>query len=346
MGSYYWVYYRLSKTTYNTIKKRKLERAKVLAYDFYQKAEGLKTTGEVANALSFYMRAFSGLKNYLDEDLSVETENNEIILLGNEIIKGIGAIYSNITLRLNEEKLMALVGKPMDTVFKLNTLYRANDGSTVAIDRLPLRYYFSKGSGLVQERSITNTEGWTSFSVLRLTGNESYQEITAEVDVNSMIDGDDKPTEMAKMMLQLIDNKPTARLRIEAKPILAYFEASEMEFETSSEREAISNEVKKYFSNRSFAFTTSVETADVIIKLDARAVKGGYNELHRLHTVFIDCYLSILNAHNGNKIYYKGFDQVRGQQVGSWENGLKEAQLNTLQRIREEVLPEIHNLNF
>jgi hypothetical protein len=345
-GSYYWVYYRLSRATYKAIKQRKLENAKALAYDFYQKATQMQANNEISAALSFYMKAFGSLKNYLDEDLSHDAANGETILLGNEIIKGISQLYSRITLQLEVNKLSTTVAKPLDTAFSLTALYRNTNGNMVPLAGLPIHYAFTKGEGVVQERSVTDAQGVTRFSVMRVAGNSLYQEITASVDASAMIEGEDATSEMAKMMLEMIDNKPLIQLRIDAKPILAYFEANETEFDRSSNRNAMTNEVKKYFADRSFSFTTSRSAADVIVQLNSRAVKGSYNERHRLHTVFIDCYVAIYDARTENKIYYKGFDQVRGQQVGTWENGLKDAQLNTLKRIREEILPEVHRLDF
>ena len=342
---YYWVYYKLSKATYQSIKRRELENAKALAYDFYQKARNAEGKEQISNALIFYFKAFDALKHHLDEDLSFSTSNGDELLLGNELIYHINGIYSRIVLNLSTSKVTTKVGKTLDSTIDITATYRGANGS-IQLSQLPMHLYFKKGDGIVLTNGKTNENGRTHFTLMRVTGNTLHQELIATLDINSMIEGDDVTSDMARRALRMISNPPEIVLQIEVKPILAIFESNEREFGKRSVRHAITNEVKKYFSDQFFSFTNDTSSADVVIKLKSNATKGSYNERHRLHTVFIDCYLSIYDASNQNKVYYKGFDQVRGQQVGSWENGLKDAQQNTLKRIKKEILPEVHKLDL
>lgn len=341
----YWVYYKLSKQHYRSVKERKLERAKALAYDLYSKAKVAENTGDIATALSLHLKALNALRYHLDEELSIVTEDGKIYL-ANELLAAVIQLFGQIEIKCDHKEIYAKIAQPLDSNIFLRTQYKTAQNAPRSLYHLPLRIYFSKGTGELTQTALSDETGNASFKLGRVTGNQNFQEIMIQVDLRSMMESEDSQSELLGELISLQSSVPSCRLHLLVSPLLTYYVARETEFGEASRRNAMSNEIKTYLAGNFFTFTDSIGDADVKVVLESRAVKGNHNSNHNLYTVFMDTYLSIYDARTQHKIYYKGFDQVRGQQVGSWENALKEAQLSTLERIRKEILPEIHQLDF
>jgi len=338
---YYWVYYRLSKAKYREIKNRQMEMARERATDYYRRGMEEKANLKIANALNFYLKGMNELRMHLDERILVDGELEDKYLV-NELMSEIIDIFSRTKIGLNRTTFEYKMGKPLNEQIVFKAIYDGRMG----LPDMPFKSYFSNGQGSITSNVRTDPTGSGKMILGRVTGSREFQELIIELDMSAFVHENGGGQAFLERLISLNASIPSVIINIHVLPIVATFDFKETEFASSSERYAISNSIKKMLSTKNFSFTDSVKYADVRIELKSSATKGKYIEAHDVYTVYIDSYISIFSTKTGNKEFFKGFDQVRGQQTGSWINALKVAQKDLLKMYESEVIPKVTSVGY
>lgn len=76
----HWVYYRLAKSVYNSQKQKSLSDLKLMALQFFEKAEKAERDNTVATAIDFYFRTLLTLKDYWAENVEVSYQGKPLFL--------------------------------------------------------------------------------------------------------------------------------------------------------------------------------------------------------------------------------------------------------------------------
>jgi len=76
----YWVYYRLSKATFNSQKQKNLADTKNMAFQFFEKAVKSEQDQSFATAIDFYFRTLLTLKDYWGDNIEVTYQGKPFFL--------------------------------------------------------------------------------------------------------------------------------------------------------------------------------------------------------------------------------------------------------------------------
>ena len=76
----YWVYYRLSKATFNSQKQKSLADTKIMALQFFEKAAKAEQDQSFATAIDFYFRTLLTLKDYWGDNIEVTYQGKPFFL--------------------------------------------------------------------------------------------------------------------------------------------------------------------------------------------------------------------------------------------------------------------------
>lgn len=76
----YWVYYRLSKASYQAQKQKSLSDVKSMALQFFEKAVQAEQNNTIATAIDFYFRSLLILKDYWGENVEVVYQGKPTLL--------------------------------------------------------------------------------------------------------------------------------------------------------------------------------------------------------------------------------------------------------------------------
>jgi hypothetical protein len=76
----YWVYYRLSKATFNAQKQKSLADTKNMALQFFEKAVKAEQDQSIATAIDFYFRTLLTLKDYWGDNVEVTYQGKPLFL--------------------------------------------------------------------------------------------------------------------------------------------------------------------------------------------------------------------------------------------------------------------------
>ncbi|MGM0503139.1 MAG: LPP20 family lipoprotein [Bacteroidota bacterium] len=340
----YWVYYRLSKAEYARKKREKLERAKNLAKDYFEKARNAENIYDINNALVFYTKAFDAVKKHLDEDLSVFLIDEGRVYLDNAIFQSIQSIFSNIEIKAGKE------------LFQINTLSADNDPvyasvkyktslETQNLENIPITFYFSELTIDAREKVRSKNRGIVECSIANMAPKGKRQIIKAELNIDDYF-GEDAPDNFLKQMFLERGTIPYGNIMVEVNELFAYLESEETLFGEPSNRKPVTNVLKSALSENFFSFTEEKENANVLIKITSSVVEGEKMDQYNLHTAFLDCNIAIQDLKSGMDVYSRNITNVKGMKSGTFNHAAEDAIEKTKEKIINEIIPEIRKIEL
>ena len=123
----YWVYYRLSKELYNRNKQRKLDRAKSIGSQFYESGKAAAQEGNIGRAYEDYVKGLVSLKEYLDAELVILTDNGKEYLV-DALLRELIELNRGLKISTNVSNLKVRVAKPVDEEILAKATYEGRTG--------------------------------------------------------------------------------------------------------------------------------------------------------------------------------------------------------------------------
>jgi hypothetical protein len=339
----YWVYYRLSKKEYERLKREKLERAKRISKDFYEKGKAYEKEYDINNALIYYIKSFDAIKKHLGDDLSTFTFDGRIFL-DNAIFQSIQDIFSRLKFIPEKDqyeiKALSSENDPVIIKVKLRT-----ELETQNIANIPVIFSFPHLDIDEQEYVVSSTKGKAECTIANMVPKGRSQIIEARLDIDHYF-GVDSEDNILKNILLERSIRASGNINIVVKELFAYLESQERMFYEEALSTPISQIFKRELSENFFSFTNDIQKADVVIKINSEIVKGTKLDKHNLHTVFLNCNISIKDLKADLIIFTEGIENIKGIKSGSFESAAQDAILKAEKRIQSVIIPNIRTLNL
>jgi len=344
--SEYWVFYKLSKKLYSDLKSKKLENIKKHTLSFYEKALEFKENQDYANAIIFYLKTFDVIKKNLSDELSIFSPTQGRIDIGVESFKSLQEIFKSIHLKPNSDRLIVSQSTPIKNDIIVKAVFSSKSSiNDIPVSSLPLRFVFDKGRSLLDEKITTNDKGEAVLSTAKVSNKGKVQQIKASLDIETMM-GDLSQDPLLKQLFSFINIIPECRVTMEVECKKAYFIAEESDFGLTSFKNTITNGVKKELADKLFTFTDSKDNADVTVYLKSFSHKGTYLEKNDLYIVYIDFQISVIDNKTQSEVFNNSFNNLKGMQIRDYDNALMDAQQKALQKFRNEITPDLLNIEF
>ncbi len=341
----YWVYYKLSKQLYTEIKARKLADIKKRALNYYESAKDYEEKHDYTNALSFYLKAFDVLKKNLSDDLTTFSPTAGSVNLGTEIFKSVQNIVSHIRLTPNTDKISVNLSAPIQQNINVAAFFTNEKGEAFPVSNLPLKFIFSKGKSTLNEILSTNQEGKSILTTAKVTGKGKIQQIQAMLDIPSVM-GELEKENIIKQLFSFQSSLPVCKITVEVEGKKAFMVIEESEFEKPSTRKIVGQSFKKELSEKLFSFSNEESKADLTVKINTKSIKGPYLDKNDLYVVYMDCEISVWDNKTQSEVYNGGFSDLKGMQVRSYENALKDAWDKALEKFKTEIIPAMANTDL
>ena len=330
----YWVYYRLSKADYQRKKRERLDRAKNLSKDFYEKAQEAEKEYDINNALIYYVKSFDAIKKHIGHDLSVFTLDGKIYL-DNAIYQSIQDIFSRIRI-IPEKEIYNLQALSSDNEAVFVKVKLKTDLETQNISNIPITFSFPDLNITQVENVISLNNGKAECTIGNMLPKGRSQIIKAELNTDIYF-GKESTDNILKNLFEERGSKPFGNLNIVVKELFAYLESQEILLGNNNSNQPITKLFKEELSDNFFSFTNDKESADIIIVLKSSVVKGTKLDKHNLHTAFLDCNISIKK--NNVEVYNDGFNNLKGMKSGSFEAAAQDA----INKAEEKIIKGIDN---
>ena len=328
----YWVYYRLSIETYQKIRAEKIEKAKLLALDFYNKAKISETKGNIPEAFQSYLQAMSSIAKYITEPLEVQYANTKI-RLSIELISSFQSLLNKIELKSLMPKIETQVGTQVKHLLEVKA---TNVDNGKPLINLPIRYSFIRGSGDILATVKTNKDGIASSQIMKITGTDKLQIVKAETDVLS-VQGNSGSNLVFETLLKSF-TLPSTRIMISVSNLAVFFDVQEMLLGKPLQLPRIEPIIKENLSSQGFSFVDDVSKANIMITIKANGRDGG--EYQGFYTVYVDVQISVIDLKEGNEVYKTSCNNIKGVSISYDKAGLK-AYDEIADKVKNEILPAL-----
>jgi len=332
----YWVYYRLSKSHYQTQKEVKLKKAVSLSSDFFMKAKTAEKEMMPEKSLSLFLQALVPIEKYINEPLQIEYENSKIFLM-NELYISIQHLLSEIKLEPNDNRYEASIGRPPVKQVEINASFIDGKGTQAPVTNLPLRITFLDGSGDYSSETVTDSNGVGKCQISRITAKKSNQTIRAEVDINRLINLNKESIIIRDILNSFM--VPEAIITLHVAGLRIYIESNESLSGKNMEMFFIEPLIKKRLAEESYTFTDDLSKASVIIRVSAESRNGTRITALNVVTSFVDVTVSVSYT-EGKELYKNMLSSIKGVGPDFNSAGLK-AYEKAAATINDEIIPEL-----
>ena len=341
----YWVMVKLNKSKYEMRLKQKLDHAKMMASSYFYSAREAADKGDVGIAITSYFKAVSALKDHIGDDLTHRTAEGTVNY-SIDIMTDLQKLYRKIKFQTDKPVCLFEFSRQSQEPLVLQAFF-ITERKEVPIQNLPIRFDFTQGDGVLASQTTTDHNGYAQSVVSRLISRRKLQEVTASLDLASLIKGEDIGDQLMRHFSPG-DDLPKTRFTIEMNKPTAFFELEEVVFGNSDTGSIFGNLVRADLNENFFNFTNNRENADYIVRLKLNFRKGeerkgtGYS----VFIVHADLHLSVISTANKTMIFSDGFLDFRGMLPGSYEQALKDAREKTIDKFRKEIIPKLEEVDM
>ncbi len=172
----YYVCYRLNKSEYERrIQAKSLEIAN-LGFDYLQKAQEALEKGNLVNANLNFAKGLEVVEPWLFLDLTYQNVNIPVALFN-----GYNSVFDGISLTLQENTMQADCFQPLNISIPV---FVERNGTP--LHNIPIKSLFIEGSGVVNEKVITNSYGKAVFTLTHIYSKAATQQIKFFIDKSFM----------------------------------------------------------------------------------------------------------------------------------------------------------------
>ncbi len=343
----YWVMMRLSKEKYALQKKMKLDYAKKLSATYYYDGNKSVNEGDIYQGLLLYIQAIKAIKDHVSEDLTHHDINGDLNL-GIDIFNAIQDALKKINLLSEQNSYLVQFSKELQVPLQLQAFYFNKTGDKTPIPNLPLIFYFSSGDGELTSNGLTDNQGKAACSVNRFISKRKSQKITTVFNIKQLYKNEDEDTQVLLNAFFREESLPNTTFNIELQKSSAFLDITEVVFGETPNTKTFGNMMRAELAQSYFNITNNKESADFIVKLNSNFVAGdekkgkGYS----LFIVFTEFNISIIDNNSKMEIFADGFSDLKGMLPGSFEHALKNARQKAKQKIIEDILPKMEQVNL
>jgi hypothetical protein len=270
--------------------------------------------------------------------------NRGRINLGNAIYQNIQEIFSNLRVEPAKEvfQVRALAGNNPEV--KAIVYYETTD-SKDRIANLPFTFSFPGVDIEIAEQVQSNSSG-----EIICSGSHGYpggkkQKIKATLNTEVYF-GEDQGGSLLKQMFNHQGSIPYGYITVDVAELRAYYNVEETEFGKPAHGKPISGLIKKALSENFFSFVPNQDQADVIIKVSANTVEGKKLDNYDLHTAYLNCNISIVNAATSEEVYSTVLQNIKGMKSGSFSMAAMDAREKAKTKIEQQIIPELRQIQF
>jgi len=308
----YWVYYRLSKSEYNALKKARKEMAINKAVDFYEKAKIFKADAQYDDALIYGIKALEAIKNYLGDGLKT-TINGSEVYLGNELFSFLTETVNEINISALMETIDITRGQSLDPEF-LSFTVTGMDFS--GISGLPIYFYYS-GHRLKNNELITDANGIVNYPLGKIVSKNATEYLQANLNMVSITkEATDDPI-VSKLVAKI--SGPEARIKIKVKKPIIFIKSVESNLNEELSSPILASTFKNEFLKAEFSVTDDPENADFLLEIRSSTEQistssGFFSASLNADIKLYDRQLNLLYTHQIN--------QLKGVQLNYSKAGL------------------------
>lgn len=247
----YWVYYSLSKSTYEQLKQQKIQKSLDNALAKFTTARQMKSQGDLYHAILMLVKATDDIKPYLSEPLQTSFEGREIFF-GNELFNEILSCLSDLKINAVQQEVKVKRGQAIQG---RSLSFQLTSRNGKLLEGFPVVGEFSSG-GLIVDKARTQADGMASFSIPKVKSVKPVETFSAKPDINALLQEATNDFSIRKLLKNFTTEKASVQILVQS-PVF-YIETSSV----GAENELMLQQCRESLRASAVEITDAAATAD------------------------------------------------------------------------------------
>jgi hypothetical protein len=329
----YWVYYRLSIEQYKKDKQAKIDKATNMSINFLQQGQNEWVNGDYRQGMMHFFDALEPIKPFLGEPLPVTMHGTKEVFLGNYILSQISqGIREFLITPVNADLEVSWGGN----ISAKSLTFNVKDRDGKELGQIPVNFVYSEG--IIRPRSgLSGVNGTVFTEIKKLTSTNNLQEVSAEIDFQSMILGKKRPDEIDKLIFAEI-SAPKTSIKIHVKAPSIYVYSSEKSLSKGK-----GSMLKLAFQDKAlemgFTIAKSKKSADLIAFIDSDTREAG--KAYDLNNAYLNATIKVTDNATNSMVYQDKIENIKGVDA-TYVLASKEAYKKAVDRIIKKIVPRFY----
>ncbi len=331
----YWIYYRLSKSSYYSLKRQKFEAAVKNSEDLFNKAKQSEASGNYAEAINAYLLSTKPIEPYLAEtfDAALKTKSSELF---NGTLSAINNIFANTKVIAQNKKVNIKTGEKINQELNVKTVCVIK-GVEKSFSNLPLVYLTQKGEiSLSSQKSISNDQGVCTTQLTGVVSGDNNATLKAMVDLPELLK-ENEDVLITRAILKKIAQYDLFTITISNPSI--FFATDEKNLSNKLSINILEPALKDFLKQNGFSFVPNKANADFIVNISGDTRKGG--QAFDLSVTFLDANITITSTKDNEQIYSKQFASIKGVKQDHVAAGNEAYRKVISSNFKNELFPEL-----
>lgn len=297
----YWVYCELNRFIYEEYIENCKRKAIEDSFGYWYRAQAAVNSGDLFTGMDLLSKAWSVIEPVIGYDLRCTVEG-KTINLSTEIYSSIKNLFNGISIVANPSNVNVKAFQKTETPVAIG-VYKDN----MPVRNMRLKSSFVSGAGSLSGMTPTNSNGESVLYIQNITSKQDPQEIHVMLDVEyfeSIIKG-----KYSALFGNCFASLPEASvmLSLESKQISAFVKCKQTDLD------ALERSVKSMLVNNYFNIAPSPASADVVVELNNRFVKGNIvsGELYNMIEYFSSLDINIVDNRTSESLLSYSINDVR-----------------------------------
>ncbi|MBU2652217.1 MAG: LPP20 family lipoprotein [Bacteroidetes bacterium] len=264
---YYMVYYRLSKSLHEKLKKEKTGIAIDKARAEYENAVRYRGARDYRNTLISLIKGLDELREHLHEPLLTNIDGREVYL-ANFLVTEVEVMLDEIRINPVNKSITAVRGYPL-TPEELS--FRISDNEGKPISGMPVSAGFT-AQPLVNGKAISGEKGEFGFSIDKITTKSSPVQFIASLDMEEILRSSTLDLTLRKIMWNMLI--PSCSMEIRITQPSFFVESDEKNLGRKSADQILKKAFISELYSRNLSVSSTESTADFVVRIEADTRQG------------------------------------------------------------------------
>ncbi len=332
-ATHYYTFYRLDKSVYAEIQRKKKETGQKQSLDFFNKGMQAADAGIYPNAVQYYLQGLQSIEAFWNEENEVVGADGASFLLDN-------ALYANLNDLIAAVQIT--VESPLNRSYtnaftpEASILVKSNNSGTEYSD-VPLYYSYPSADGKYNGKTTNGKSEGTDLTISDTPANQVIV-LKLQVDTDALFSPFFKDPFMRDLLAQFTGSKTEIPVAYTATKV--WIKSSEQNMNEIMSPQILSAAMRSSLASKGVRFVDS--KVDATVKIAIRANTKAVGESQGFSSSYLNYDIEIREAETNTLVFNLSKSNVKGVDMDFKKAGTK-AYRNLAKNLEQEIISKLKN---
>ncbi|MFN0031524.1 MAG: LPP20 family lipoprotein [Flavobacteriales bacterium] len=327
----YWIYYKLSKTSYQQAKLAKKNAALSQAHDYYVKGGDAEKLANIPAAFDLYMHGLFAMKEYWDEVNEYTTHEGVKIYLDNEMYASMQRIAGGLRFSVPVQKIILSSDNAYNSTISITVLYNSTPARGITV-----MHNYQRPRYMKPRSGITDANGQVTASINDVSTVEKVNNLDLIFDLHPFI-AEDLDLMIQKGLIKTMKTE-TMQVPIELVTPSFYITSSEKNYGNEATTAVLASTLNTELVKKGMRISQVNNETNYKLNITANTTAGGTSQ--GFTVAYLEFTITITNAVSGETVYQESLSSIKGLQLNA-DAASMEAYKKGKEKIETEIVKSL-----